>query len=132
LINHEQVLIRYSDSKSYPHECRAFWYCGVRCRHLLNDASISKLDLPGEGDDFDQMNTDAGSCSSEWHQQASALPVVQAPEQRLVEICDILAVGLMRLRARKSSQLLPTGADFFLGSLARQSGAVAEVEGDGP
>jgi hypothetical protein len=71
--------------------------------------------LPGEGGDFDQMNTDA-----------------QAPEQRLVEICDILAVGLMRLRARKSSQLLAAGANFFLGSLARQSGAVAEVEGDGP
>ncbi len=38
----------------------------------------------------------------------------------------------VRLRARKSSGLLQTGADFFVGSLARQSGAVAEVEGDGP
>jgi hypothetical protein len=52
--------------------------------------------------------------------------------ERLTEIGEILAAGLMRLRARKSSQLLHTGADFFLGSLARQSGAVAEVEGDGP
>jgi hypothetical protein len=48
----------------------------------------------------------------------------------LSEIAEILALGLMRLRARKSSRLLPTGADFFLGSLARQSGAVAEIEGD--
>jgi hypothetical protein len=52
------------------------------------------------------------------------------PNERLVEIGEILATGLMRLRARKSSGLLPTGADFFLGSLARQSGAVAEIEGD--
>ena len=53
-------------------------------------------------------------------------------DERLTEIAEILATGLMRLRARKSSGLLPTGADFFLGSLARQSGAVTEVEGDGP
>jgi hypothetical protein len=51
---------------------------------------------------------------------------------RLSEIAEILAVGLMRLRARKSSALLHTGADFFLGSLAQQSGAVAEIEGDTP
>jgi hypothetical protein len=68
------------------------------------------------------------------HQQRvrpEATPVISA-EQRLAEIAEILAVGLMRLRAPKSSRLLHTGADFFLGSLARQSGAVAEVEGDGP
>jgi hypothetical protein len=49
---------------------------------------------------------------------------------RLAEIAEILATGLMRLQARKSSGLLRTRADFFLGSLARQSGAVAEIEGD--
>jgi hypothetical protein len=57
--------------------------------------------------------------------------VLPTTEQRLAELGEILATGLMRLRARKSSGLLPTGADFFLGSLARQSSAVAEFEGDG-
>jgi len=51
--------------------------------------------------------------------------------ERIAEIGEILAAGLMRLRARKSSGLLPRGADSFLGSLARQSGAIAELEGDG-
>jgi hypothetical protein len=55
-------------------------------------------------------------------------PVHSSSDGRLTEIAEILAEGLMRLRARKSSQLLPNRADFFLGSLARQSGAVAEVE----
>jgi hypothetical protein len=55
-----------------------------------------------------------------------------SPGERLAEIAEILAAGLMRLRARKSSGLLHTGGDFFLGSLARQSGAVAEFEGDSP
>jgi hypothetical protein len=53
-------------------------------------------------------------------------------DERLREIGEILATGLMRLRARKSSALLHTGADIFLGSLAHQSGAVAEIEGDTP
>jgi hypothetical protein len=52
--------------------------------------------------------------------------------ERISEIAEILAAGLMRLRARKSSGLLHIGADFFVGSLARQSGAVAEREGDSP
>jgi hypothetical protein len=51
---------------------------------------------------------------------------------RLDEIAEILATGLMRLQARKSSGLSPTRADFFLGSLARQSGPVAGIEGDIP
>jgi hypothetical protein len=55
-----------------------------------------------------------------------------SPTERLAEIAEILATGLMRLRARKSSGLLSNGADFFLGPLGRQSGAVAEVEGDTP
>lgn len=54
----------------------------------------------------------------------------QATEERLAEIAEILAIGLMRLRARKSSGNLPTGEDFSLGSLARQSGAVAEPDGE--
>jgi hypothetical protein len=54
----------------------------------------------------------------------------QDTAERLDEIADILALGLQRLRARKSSGNLPTGADFSLGPLARQSGAVAELEGE--
>jgi hypothetical protein len=49
---------------------------------------------------------------------------------RLNEIAEILAVGLIRLQARKSSGKMPTGPDFSLGSLALQSGAVAESEGE--
>jgi len=50
--------------------------------------------------------------------------------ERLAEIAEILAAGLQRLRARKSSGLLPGEPDFSLETLARQSGAVAEIEGD--
>jgi hypothetical protein len=50
--------------------------------------------------------------------------------ERLDEIAEILALGLTRLRARKSSGLLPGEADFSLGTLARQSGAVVEIEGE--
>jgi hypothetical protein len=62
----------------------------------------------------------------------AATPHPVSSEQRITEIAEILAAGLMRLRARKSSGLLPARADFFVGSLARQSGAVAEFEGDSP
>ena len=55
----------------------------------------------------------------------------QDTAERLDEIAEILALGLQRLRARKSSGLLPGEANFSLGTLARQSGAVAEVERDG-
>jgi hypothetical protein len=51
-------------------------------------------------------------------------------DERLGEVAEILVLGLIRLRARKSSGKLPAGADFSLGSLALQSGAVAEFEGD--
>jgi hypothetical protein len=55
-----------------------------------------------------------------------------SPAERIAEIAEILAAGLMRLRARKSSRLLPAGADFLVGTLAHQSGAVAEIEGGTP
>jgi hypothetical protein len=62
---------------------------------------------------------------------ADRSPICAAePEARLTEIAEILAAGLMRLRARKSSALLPGEQDFSLETLARQSGAVAEIEGD--
>jgi hypothetical protein len=54
----------------------------------------------------------------------------QTADERLDEIADILALGLMRLQARKSSVKSPAGPDFSLGSLALQSGAVAESEGE--
>jgi hypothetical protein len=52
--------------------------------------------------------------------------------ERITEIAEILAAGLMRLRARKSSGLLPGEPDFSLGTLGQQSGAVAVTEGDTP
>jgi hypothetical protein len=52
--------------------------------------------------------------------------------ERIAEVAEILAAGLMRLRARKSSGLLPGERDISLETLARQSGAVAELEGDTP
>ena len=50
--------------------------------------------------------------------------------ERLDEVAEFLALGLLRLRARKSSGKSTSGLDFSLGSLARQSGAVAEFEGE--
>ncbi len=54
----------------------------------------------------------------------------EATSEGLDEVAEILSLGLMRLRARKSSGKLPTGPDFSLGSLALQSGAVAGLEGE--
>jgi hypothetical protein len=53
-------------------------------------------------------------------------------KERLGEIAEILATGLMRLRARKSTPLLPGESDYLVETLAQQSGAVAEFEGDAP
>jgi hypothetical protein len=63
---------------------------------------------------------------------ASVIEREQDSAERLDEIAEILAAGLQRLRARKSSGLLPGERDFSLGSLARQSGGVAATEGDTP
>ena len=49
---------------------------------------------------------------------------------RLGEVAEILATGLQRARARKSSALLSGERVFLVEPLARQSGAVAEIEGD--
>jgi hypothetical protein len=65
--------------------------------------------------------------------QPAVMVIASSPEEsarRLGEIAEILAAGLMRLRARKSSGLLPGEQDFSLETLARQSGAVAQIEGD--
>ncbi len=42
--------------------------------------------------------------------------------QRLSEIAEILAAGLMRLRARKSSQISPDGGESSLDCAGTQSG----------
>ena len=60
----------------------------------------------------------------------SGIEPEQDTSERLDEIAEILALGLQRLRARKSSGNLAPGPDFLLGSLALQSGAVAELEGE--
>jgi hypothetical protein len=44
-----------------------------------------------------------------------------APE-RLAEIAEILAAGLMRLRARQSTPLSPHGGDSSLDCVAQRSG----------
>jgi hypothetical protein len=64
--------------------------------------------------------------------QFAAMPVAPplSSDERLDEIGEILALGLMRLQARKSSGKSPTGPDFSLGSLALQSSAVAGLEGE--
>lgn len=61
---------------------------------------------------------------------ASSTGYEQDTGERLDEVAEILATGLMRLRIRKSSGNLSTGPDFLLGSLALQSGAVAGLEGE--
>jgi hypothetical protein len=61
----------------------------------------------------------------------AALPShLPGPGERLSEIAAILADGLMRLRTRQSSGMLPGEADFSLDTLGQQSGAVAGKEGD--
>jgi hypothetical protein len=52
--------------------------------------------------------------------------------ERLAEIAEILAAGLQRRLARKSSPLLPGERDFSLGTLGRRSGGAPEIEGDTP
>jgi hypothetical protein len=81
---------------------------------------------------FVLMNVPTENGSRKKHQQPvmSEVSQVLSTEQRLAEIAETLATGLLRLLARKSSRFLPGEADFSLETLARQSGAVAEIEGD--
>jgi hypothetical protein len=55
---------------------------------------------------------------------------IEESSKHLDEVAEILAAGLMRLRARKSSGFSPTEAENSLDTLARRSGSVAETEGD--
>jgi hypothetical protein len=48
-------------------------------------------------------------------------PDLMEPAERLVEIAEILAMGLMRLNARKSSNLSPAGGESLLDCPGHQS-----------
>lgn len=51
--------------------------------------------------------------------------------ERLDEIAEILAAGLMRLQARKSSPLSPTGGESLLDCAAHQSSHGDRLTSDG-
>lgn len=48
---------------------------------------------------------------------------------RMAEIAEILGLGLIRLRARKSSEYSPTGGESSLDCLAHQSGHATPEKG---
>jgi hypothetical protein len=54
----------------------------------------------------------------------------QIAADRLDEIAEILATGLMRLRARKSSQISPDCGEISLDILADQSGPDPKIAGE--
>ena len=51
--------------------------------------------------------------------------------ERLAEIAEILAAGLMRLRARQSSPLSPDSGESSLDCVAHQSGHANALKRDG-
>jgi hypothetical protein len=56
-------------------------------------------------------------------------PDLLSPAERLAEIVEILAAGVVRLRAPQSSSLLPAGGDSSLDCTGDQSGhANSETE----
>jgi hypothetical protein len=61
---------------------------------------------------------------------ATCLPVGSHPE-RTAEIAEILAVGLMRLLARKSSQISPDCGESSLDCPAHQSGHANALKSPG-
>jgi hypothetical protein len=54
-------------------------------------------------------------------------PNLLSPEERMSEIASILAVGLVRLRARQSSRLSRHRENSFVDFTANQSGGVSVV-----
>jgi len=50
--------------------------------------------------------------------------------ERLAEIADILALGLIRMRTRKSSPFFPTSGEISLDILADQSGPDPNIAGE--
>lgn len=53
------------------------------------------------------------------------------PGERLAEVADILAAGLMRLKLRKSSHLSAVSGDSLLDCTARQSSHADRLKPDG-
>jgi hypothetical protein len=62
---------------------------------------------------------------------ATAEPNEVTADERLIEIGDLLAVGLMRLRLRQSSALSPHGGESSLDCAARQSGPANVLKSEG-
>jgi hypothetical protein len=56
-------------------------------------------------------------------------PVDYGSTERITEIAEILAAGLIRLRARKSSQISPDLGEISLDILADQSGPDPNIVG---
>lgn len=53
------------------------------------------------------------------------------PAERLDEVADILATGLMRLKLRKSSHLSPVSGDSLLDCTAHQSSHADRLKSHG-
>ena len=60
-----------------------------------------------------------------------ANPELLSPDERLAEIADLLAAGLMRLRARQSSHLSPHSGESSLDCPAHQRGHADVLKSDG-
>jgi hypothetical protein len=60
------------------------------------------------------------------HPVCPQMPVDISADERLGEIADILASGLIRLQARKSSELSRACSESSLDCVARQSSHAAE------
>jgi hypothetical protein len=52
---------------------------------------------------------------------------MMSPDERISELCELLALGLMRLKARKSSKLLATRRTSSVHFASKQSGPVLEL-----
>jgi hypothetical protein len=73
---------------------------------------------------FVHMNADTGNCAPKKHQQPGTLRVIQllTADERLAEVAEILALGLIRMSAQKSSPFLPASGEVSLDLNDHQSG----------
>ena len=58
-------------------------------------------------------------------------PDQMAPAERLAEIAEILAAGLMRLKSRQSTPLSPDGGESSLDCAGHQSSHADVLKSDG-
>ena len=69
------------------------------------------------------------------HHKARAMnalnPDQMAPAERLAEIAEILAAGLMRLKSRQSTALSPNGGESSLDCPAHRSSHADRLTSDG-